>query len=778
MSMVYNYGTGADTNWIVGEDSFDPSLLGKGESVFVLGNGYMGLRSTTEERYMGETRNMFVAGTFNKFAESEVTELPNAADVLNMEFALNGERFDLTQGKILSYKRYLHLKQAQLTRELTWQSPAGKVYELLFQRFVSFADRHLIASKVSITPKQATTLHIKSGIDGRMSNSGTQHFVEGPCRFYDKRYMQLTQTTTESGIDFVYTSNHQLQLNGQVMTSTGEISMDRRQMFMEYTLDIPADTTFVLEKQTSVFTSRDKDLTDAGVEAIKAHALAHIKVQGDYDSLLEAHMQAWEIKVWQPNPVMIETTNDYDQLAIRFAQYHLHVMTPAHDNRMNIGAKGLSGEGYKGHTFWDTELFMLPYFTYTHPNIARSLLEYRYLSLPGAHKKATENGYEGAMFPWESAWLEDGEVTPVWGAADIVTGESIKIMSGFIEQHITSDVAFGTWQYYQITGDVDFMERYGYELLMDTAKFWASRLNWSDEQKCYHINDIMGPDEYKEHIDNNAFTNYTAHWNIKKAMEYYHLLKADKPALFDKLNAKMQLDTTYAKWAEKVDKIYLPQPRPQDLVIPQDDTYLSKKLIDLSKYKNQTNVGSIFKDYNLDQINEIQVSKQADIMILFYLLEDLFTAEVKKANWEYYEPKTLHDSSLSLSTHSILANDLGNYPLAYELFKRATEIDLGPNMKTSDAGIHGASLGGIWQCTVNGFGGVRMLNGQLRISPKLPQAWRKLTFPIHWAGDKLEVSVTHDSLAVTNQTGNNPAIDINVHGTVHTLTTTLTVNLS
>ena len=164
--------------------------------------------------------------------------------------------------------------------------------------------------------------------------------------------------------------------------------------------------------------------------------------------------------MWDKTPIVIRSQHPLDQLAVRFAQYHLYVMTPAHDNRMNIGAKGLSGEGYKGHTFWDTDIFALPYFTFTDPDVARSLEEYRYLSLPGAHKKAAENGYEGAQFPWESAWLNDGEVTPVWGAADIVTGQPTKIWSGFIEQHITADVAYGVWQYYMVTRDQDFMDRY------------------------------------------------------------------------------------------------------------------------------------------------------------------------------------------------------------------------------------------------------------------------------------------------------------------------------
>jgi hypothetical glycosyl hydrolase len=784
-SMKYDYDLGNPEykNWIVSEDKFNPKFLGKGEAVFSLGNGYMGIRSVTEERYIGETRNLFVAGTFNKFAENEVTELPNAADVLWMEFTLNGESFNLKDGKIHDYHRYLSLKDAQLVRRMKWESPKGDLFEFAFLRFVSLDDRHTIVSRVVITPLSGDAdVALVSGINGQMTNSGVQHFKEGERRFFDKKYMQLVQTTTESDIDFVFNSVHKFKLGTKsIVGPTAHLEMERRQLLMNYHPTIvKKDEPFIVTKFSNVFTSRDNDLPfEYSLETLKEYSLDHIKKISDigHCDLLERHKIAWKKHVWDVAPITIDTDNGYDQLAIRFAQYHMTVMTPAHDNRMNIGAKGLSGEGYKGHTFWDTEIFLLPYFIYQMPDVARLLLEYRYNTLTGAHKKAKENGYIGAQFPWESAWMDDGEVTPIWGAADIVTGKATKIWSGFIEQHITSDVAFATWQYFQVTNDQDFMDKYGYELLMDTAKFWASRLEWNDEKAEYHINNVIGPDEYKEHVNNNAFTNYTAHWNIKKAMAYYAELKADKPEIFARLNEKLDLETTYKMWEDRVEKIYLPQPRKADLLISQDDTYLDLEVIDLTKYKNQENVGSMFKDYNLEQVNKIQVSKQADIMVLFYLLEDLFSPEVKKANWEYYEPKTLHDSSLSLSTHSVLASDMGDKDMAYGLFKKATEIDLGPNMKTSDAGIHAASLGGIWQCVVNGFGGVRMLNGQLRIEPKLPEAWNELKFNINWHGDLLKVTVKHDVFTITKVTSVNESIEILHKGQVHLLTDLLTIKL-
>lgn len=782
--MQYNKGTGDLDNWLITETQFSPDLLGKCEAILSLGNGYMGQRAATEESYVGETRNLFVSGTFNKFADNEVTELPNAADVLWLDLKFNNHPFSLERGVIHHYDRTLNLKKAELTRHITWESPNGEKYDLVFRRFVSLDDYHIIGQRIEITPLDADAeISATSGINAQVSNSGAQHFLEGEKRLFDGKFLQLVQTTHETNIDFVLHTVHSFANDDSEVEPDSLICIGRRQIFLKYKPHkVKKGTTFVIEKISNVFTSRDRNwleesysidaLKEKGLEHIK-HITANLPTREVYNYLFEQHTKAWNDKVWSAVPISITSENPMDQLAIRFAQYHLTVMTPAHDNRMNIGAKGLSGEGYKGHTFWDTEIFILPYFMYTNPKVARSLLEYRYNSLPGAHKKSAENGYEGAQFPWESAWLDDGEVTPVWGAADVVTGKATKIWTGFIEYHVTADVAFATWQYYQVTQDEDFMLRYGYELVLDTAKFWASRLEWNAEKGEYHINNVIGPDEYKEHVNNNAFTNYTAHWNIKKAMEYYHLLKEQHPKLFDSLNNKLNLDKTYRSWENKVDKIYLPKPRTKDLVIPQDDTYLTLKTIDLTKYKNAENVGTIYHDYNMDQITQIQVSKQADLMVLFYLLEDLFSPEVKRANWEYYEPKTLHDSSLSLSTHCILACDMGDTEMAYGLFQKAQGIDLGPNMKTSDHGIHTASIGGMWQSVVKGFGGVRMLNGNLRISPKLPKAWSELNFQINWHGDLIAVRATKEDVTIQKLTKTNESIMLSVYGNEYSLRDTL-----
>ena len=765
------------SEWILRENSFDKEHLGKCEAIMSLGNGYLGLRSATEERYLDETRDLLINGTFNQSDPSAVTELPNAADMVSMEMVINKERFTLEQGTIDSYCRELNIRTAELKRDIIWTSPKGEQVSIQFKRVVSLDRLHDFAIQVILTPLSGDiNIDIKSGINGRVTNTGSQHFTEGDMRFYDNKYIQYVPKTTQSDITFALNTTHRFWINGREKEIPVQLNMDLRKVYGDYHVKLMKGETLKIEKYCNVYTTRDFDMQEKNVTEIQKISLEKIKELAEigYDRLAEETADAWNRQVWNCVPITIEG-NDYDNFAVHFAQYHLRLMVPAHDNRMNIGAKGLSGEGYRGHCFWDTEIFLLPYYIFTQPETARKLEEYRYLSLPGAHKKAEHNGYQGAMFPWESAWLDDGEVTPEYQGVDIVTGSLIKVWSGFIEQHITADVAFGVWQYYTITGDQDYMDKYGYELIFDTARFWVSRLEDKNRQihetvneqgvtefteavtedGLYHICDVVGPDEYKEHKTDNAFTNYLAVWNMKKAVEYYELLKKENTELFQALNEKLNLEYWYREWTEKADKVFLPIPNECN-VLPQDSTYLTLKDIDLSKYMAQDFVGGIFRDYNLTQINQIQVSKQADVLVLFFLLEDLFPHEVKKATWEYYSRRTTHDSSLSLCTHAVLAADMEAKEEAYQLFRKSTEIDLGPVMTTSNAGVHTASFGGIWQGAVYGFGGLRMLGGKLRIKPLLPEEWTKLEYTIIWHGQNLDICATHDKVTVKNLTGLKP----------------------
>ena len=762
--MKYDLGKGEFRNWIVSEIEFEEKYIGKTEAIFALGNGYIGLRSANEERYLDEKRDLFISGTFNKANENEVTELPNAADITEIEIYINGKRLTLSSKNNKEYLKSLNLKTGELSRSFVYLDDNYNEYKVSSKRFVSQDRLHVIVNRMEITPLSMNSkIEYRSGINGQVTNTGSQHFNEGEKRIYDYKYIQMLQETSQSKITFIQNTVHNIYIVGTKIDRKPKLSIDRRRVSVSDEYEVDKDQTLVIEKFSNIYTTRDIDSENLTINQLREKSLNEIKEISymDYDTLFEYNEKIWK-KYWEDQNIVIEG-NDYDQLAIRFAEYHLKVMTPAHDNRCGIAAKGLSGEGYKGHSFWDTEIFILPFYTYSNPEIARKLLEYRYLSINGAREKAKINGYEGAMYPWESAWLEDGEVTPVWGAVDIITGKATKIWSGFIEQHITADITFAVWQYYMITNDEDFMEKYGYEIMFDTAIFWASRLEWNDEKQRYHINEVIGPDEYKEHVDNDAFTNWLAYWTIETAIEYYNKLKSNKLEIFEAINKKLDLVRSYDKWIEKLPKIYLPLPRELDNIIPQNDTFLSLKDIDLTKYKNQTHVGSMFQDYNLDQVNKMQVIKQADVVMLLYLLEHKFSKEVKKANYDYYEKRTLHDSSLSLSTHSILASDIDEKELAYKLFNGATKIDLGENMKTSDHGIHAASLGGIWQIVVNGFGGVRMIGGNLRINPKLPESWEKLSFSFIWKNNKINVNLSRNNIELNRFSGDDEIIEIYIY---------------
>lgn len=758
--MIYNSGKEQYENWMIMEEQFCPEYAGKYESVFCQGNGYMGLRAAYEENYPQTVRGLFVAGTFNQFHEKEVTELPNAADLTELQIFVDGERFHMMSGTATSYQRTLNLKTGLLERRVVWISPKGKKINFCFERFVSLKRLHTIGQRVSISvPDGEADIRIVSQINGRMTNSGSQHFVEGEKSIEDKTYIQAVYQTVQSELNFFFNTAHSFWADGKVVEVNARPFMDRRLIGYSYEFHLEANRKISMEKISNIFTDRDKEWENASFDDLKLASRTNLKetLAIGFDTLFKESAAVWAAEIWIKKDAAIESKHAFDQLAYRFAVYQLTIMTPVHDNRMNIGAKGLSGEGYKGHTFWDTEIFMLPYFSYTDPKAARSLLEYRYLSLEGAHKKAKECGYEGAMYPWESAWIADGEVTPKAGEADIVTGLPMPILTGELEVHISCDVALGVWNYYECTKDQDFMDRYGYEILLDTAIFWQSRLEWREGQNRYELTNVIGPDEYKEHVDNNAYTNYMVHWNIKKAIEICTILRTEKPELYAVLNEKLNLDCVRKSWEEKADLIYLPQPRADDL-LPQTDHYLDLKEIDLTKYKACGQIGSIYSDYNNRQISEMQVSKQADVLMLMFQKEGDFPAEVRKKNFYYYEARCLHDSSLSLAIHSIMASDLGEKDLAYHLFERACRIDLGSNMKSSDMGIHAAAMGGIWQSTVLGFGGVRVVDGRLRINPSLPKEWTRLTFSIWYEGVCMEVTASGDGMSVKRLEGDAPVM--------------------
>ncbi|MDT0050211.1 glycoside hydrolase family 65 protein [Listeria cossartiae subsp. cayugensis] len=713
------------------EKEFALNYLNKYGSQMTVGNGYLGVRGALEEEYPEQVRGMYVAGIYNRPSGSMSSELVNLPDVTRFQVTLDGEVFSMQAGKVHTYERFLDMDTGELVRKITWESSAGKKYQLNFHRFVSKEVKHVIAAKVEITPlSDNMKVKVKTGIDAQQTNFGTQQLAESSLRIFDEELMVGEYETIESKQRITVATK---------VNEKGIFTAKNRQLMTEVEQEIAVNQVFTLEKLSVVKTSLD----EADAEFPKA----------SYAELKAASETVWA-DFWEHAGVRVKSTNTFDQFALDFACYHLEIMTPKEDSRCSVGAKGLTGEGYKGHVFWDTEIFIMPFFLYNQPEIAKQLLQYRYLHLKEAKEKAVKNGYNGALYPWESAFSGEEE-TPEFAAINIRTGTRQKVASAISEHHLVADIAYAVCEYEAATGDAQFMADCGAELLLETAEFWISRA--TNRNGRLEILDVIGPDEYTEHIDNNTYTNYMAHYNVKKALEWNKDNKA------------------FAAQAEKfLENLYLPVENEAGL-IPQDDTFLQKDWINLDKYKAAQGTQGILLDYSRQEVNELQILKQADLVMLFYLFPKMFAPEIVKKNLDYYEKRTIHDSSLSKAIHAIVENQAGNRAQAYQFFQEACLIDLGSEPHSSDDGLHAASLGAIWLAVVFGFAGIDTSGELLEIAPNLPDAWQAVAFEFAWKGETISVEIAPNTLQLSKSTKS--VLELVIYGEKQQLTDTLTINL-
>ncbi|MBF2643636.1 glycoside hydrolase family 65 protein [Listeria seeligeri] len=712
------------------EKEFAIDYLNKYGSQMTIGNGYLGIRGALEEDYPEQVRGMYVAGIYNRPSGSTSSELVNLPDVTRFHLTLDGEVFSMLTGTIHSYERYLDMNTGELIRKITWENSAHKKYQINFRRFVSKVAKHLIAAKLEVTPLTGDMkVKVRTGIDGQQTNFGTQQLKELSLRIFDEERMVGEYQTIESKQQIVVATK---------VNAKGAFTAKNRQLMTVVEQNVAANETFTLEKISSVNTSLSK--------------MDEVLPNTTYLELKKETDLAWE-KFWKQTGVEIKSTNTFDQFALDFASYHLEIMTPKDDIRCSVGAKGLTGEGYKGHVFWDTEIFILPFFLYNQPKIAKQLLQYRYLHLKEAQEKALENGYKGALYPWESAF-SGVEETPEFAAINIRTGTRQKVASAISEHHLVADIAFAVCEYAAATKDTAFMMNCGAEMLLETAEFWISRT--TNRNGRLEILDVIGPDEYTEHIDNNAYTNFMAYFNVKKAMEWN---KENQP---------------FQKRAEKfLANLYLPVANESGL-IPQDDTFLQKDWINLDKYKANQGTQGILLDYSRQEVNELQILKQADLVMLFYLLPATFETKVMKRNLDYYEKRTIHDSSLSKAIHAIVENRIGDRKQAYQFFQEACLIDLGTEPHSSDDGLHAAALGAIWLAVIFGFAGIDTREELLQITPNLPDAWQSLTFEFVWKGERIGFKITPKTLELSKTTTS--VLELIINGEKHSFTDKLTIN--
>ena len=716
--------------WKITEEGFNPEKQHHKETVFTIGNGYLSTRGAFEENFSGERRATFLHGVFDD-VPVVFTELANAPDWLEMEIFLDGERFRLSDGELLSFTRSLDLSTATLRRELRWCSPRGQITQLVFERFASLADEHLCGVQVFVKPENYSgRIEVRVGLNGEAENLSFKHWQWIDQGMRGQAAWLHCQTRT-SRIELAAALN-------LAMTVAGRRSkMMRWNVHNNPTLvavsNVDSGGTATVTKWVAYYTSRDTK------NPLKnARNLLKKTAGREWQELWAQHCQTWQAE-WDRSDVLIEGDEEA-QLAIRFNLFQLLIAAPRHDERVNIGAKTLSGYGYRGHTFWDTEVFMLPFFTHVRPEIARLLLSYRWHNLEEARAKASSNGYRGAQYPWESA-ATGAEVTPTWVPDPRDRTKLIRIWTGDIEIHISADVALGIWRYWQATGDDSFLLERGAEVILETARFWASRVEWKEDLRRYEITDIIGPDEYHDHVDNNAYTNALARWNLQTALKLKDQLEKDHAAEWKKIHRRLRLaPQEFLHWQEVIDQIYIPFD-PDTRLIEQFTGYLKRRGVNLRDLEPRTE--SVQLLFGIEGVNDTQVIKQPDVLMLLYLLPDLYDLETVKANYEYYTARTDHTfgSSLGPSIQAIMACRVGD-PGAYEHFMRAARADLYDVRNNAEDGIHGASAGGLWQAVVFGFAGLEPVEDGWQVNPRLPKHWKRLAFKLVHHGKIQIVDIT------------------------------------
>jgi trehalose/maltose hydrolase-like predicted phosphorylase len=477
--------------------------------------------------------------------------------------------------------------------------------------------------------------------------------------------------------------------------------------------------------------------------------------------VLAEHETAWASR-WQRSDVEIDG-DDAAQQALRFAIYHLNSAANPADELVSIGARALTGDDYHGHVFWDTEIYLLPFYILTWPEAARALLMYRFRTLDAARAKSARMGWRGALYAWESA-DSGAETTPeqVIGADRQV----IDILSGKEEQHISADVAYAVWQYWQATRDETFLRDAGAEILLETGRFWASRaLPEADGYR--HIRDVIGPDEYHEHVDDNAFTNVMARWNIRRAIDVAALVRERWPEYWKSLSNRLRLDDAELnQWAKAADTIATGLD-PNTGLFEQFAGYFGLEEIDLADYAGR----SVPMDVVLgrERTQGSQVIKQADVVALLGLLPDEFVGETGTANFQYYEPRCGHGSSLSRAMHGFVAARLGHSEMALRYFRQTAAIDLADTHVAIDGGIHVAALGGVWLTAVFGFAGLSVRNDSVAIDPRLPAAWSSLGFGFQWRGRRLTIRIDQAPQCLKATLEEGEPMTLIVGGTSHQL---------
>ncbi len=758
--------------WNIIEEGFDPHLNKISESIFSLGNGRMGQRANFEETYSGETLpGNYVAGVYypdktrvgwwkNGYPESFAKVL-NAANWIGIEIKIDYETLDLDNCKVTDFKRVLNMREGYLERSFTAELKSGKKLKVKATRFCSIVDDEAGAIRYSITPLNFdSAVIITPFIDGDVKNQDANYDE----KFWDEVHKEthhgsayLNLRTKKTGFHVCTGMKFAIQQDGKAVEFSSAPVEREKYVANKVTLSVKEKQETVIYKYAANLSSENHDKELLVHETKKV--IEQIYQKG-FSLMLKEQAQAWAAK-WVESDIVIEGDASAQQ-GIRFNIFQLNQTYTGEDARLNIGPKGFTGEKYGGSTYWDTEAYCVPFYLATaDEQVTKNLLIYRYKQLDKAIENAKKLGFKNGAALYPMVTMNGEECHNEWEIT-------------FEEIHRNGAIAFAIYNYIRYTGDAKYLNEYGLEVLVAIARFWAQRVNWSKDKSQYVMLGVTGPNEYENNVNNNWYTSTIATWCMEYALEALATVKASDAAKFAAIVKKIRFKEAdeSEQWQHIIDHMYYPVDEKLDVFLQQDG-YLDKELIlvkDLPAEDRPLN-----QKWSWDRILRSCYIKQADVLQGLYFLEHRYDLETIRRNFDFYEPLTVHESSLSPCVHAILAAKLGDEARAYEFYLRTARLDLDDYNNDTEDGCHTTSMAGTWMSVVEGFGGMRVRDNQLQFHPFLPGKWVSFSFKVGFRGSLLNVKVSKEGVQIINQS--DKALSVNIFDKAYDLTGNAQLNV-
>lgn len=733
--------------WKIIENGFHPEFSKESESIFSIGNGRFGQRANFEEHFSGNSlQGSYIAGVYypdktkvgwwkNGYPEYFAKVL-NAPNWIGIDIEFDGEKLDLNKGKLLSFSRVLDMKQGCLERNFTLRMVSGRTVEVKAKRFCSIASDEIGA--ISYTVKLldfSGTISMTPYIDGDIANQDSNYeekFWIGIESETKKKQAYLIEETKKTGFRVCTGMKFEMLKNGASLDfDTYKIEKEK---FVGCVVETPLKEgdSITLYKYAAILSSLNYD-PDVLLSTCKEKVKAAFDL--GFDRLFADHTAAWA-KKWEEADIVIKGDVAAQQ-AIRFNIFQLYQTYTGEDERLNIGPKGFTGEKYGGSTYWDTEAYCIPFYLSTaDQHVARNLLIYRYKHLQKAIENAQKLGFKDGAALYPMVTINGEECHNEWEIT-------------FEEIHRNGAIAFAIYNYINYTGDKAYMAEFGLEVLIGIARFWAQRVHFSKQKNKYVMHGVTGPNEYENNVNNNWYTNYLAVWCLKYAIESIEMVKQLDQDKFEALTGKIKFypTTETNQWQAIIDNMYFPYDDELQVFV-QHDGFLDKELMKASDL--DTSQRPINQKWSWDRILRSCFIKQADVLQGLFFFEDHFDQNTLLRNFEFYEPMTVHESSLSPCVHAILAAKVGKKEKAYEMYLRTARLDLDDYNNDTEDGLHITSMAGTWMAVVLGFGGLRVHNDTLVLNPFVPEQWQELSFNIRFRGKFLKISASHQKIEMVN----------------------------